>query len=72
MVGYSMVARWTLFGFYGGYRRATTSLYVYDSDQDTVKRLSENKYQAVAPFWSPDGQRIVFEEVSNFHGWFTE
>jgi len=54
--------------FMGAIEGPNSSLYIYDSNEDVIKRLSENEYQAVAPVWSPDGQRIIFQDVINFHG----
>ncbi len=58
--------------FMGAIENSFSSLYVYDTNTQTVRRLSQNKYQAVNPEWSPDGKWIVYEEVSDFHGWQTE
>ena len=58
--------------FMGAIENSQSSLYVYDSKLQVVKKLSENQYQAANPTWSPDGKWIIFEDVSDFLGWQTE
>jgi Tol biopolymer transport system component len=58
--------------FMGAIDSPTSSLYVYDQQNNVAKKLAQNTYHAVNPVWSPDGQWIIYEEVSNFHGWLTE
>jgi hypothetical protein len=58
--------------FMGAIETPSSALYVYDSNQNTLKRISQNDHQAVEPIWSPDGRWIIYKEVSNFHGWATE
>lgn len=55
--------------FMGAIDGPNSSLYIYDSNEDAVKRLSESAYQAFAPVWSPDGQWILYRDVINFHSW---
>ena len=58
--------------FMGAIESPSSSLYVYDSHKDVIKRLSQNTYQAANPTCSPNGQWIIFEGVSNFQGPVTE
>ncbi|MCL4562259.1 MAG: hypothetical protein M1281_16810 [Chloroflexi bacterium] len=50
----------------------SANLYVYDTRQDKVRRLTNGPNQDVFPTWSPDSLWVVFEEVTSFQsgaGW---
>jgi dipeptidyl aminopeptidase/acylaminoacyl peptidase len=74
--GPSSVIQWSPDGrylaFMGAIETPLSSLHIYDNSTGAIKKLSQNIHQAVNPVWSPDGQWIVYEEVSSFHGWLTE
>jgi len=43
-------------GLVGGF----TDLFIYDLDQEQLKRMTEDPYSVLQPAWSPDGSKIVF------------
>lgn len=47
-------------------------LYLYDVTLDQIQRLSSGANHAARPHWSPNGEWIVHEEVSEFTGWLVE
>ena len=63
-------ARWSPDGqhlaFVGAIDGPSADLYVYDVQNQKIKRLSDGPGQVAQIFWSPDSQRIVFEEVTDF------
>jgi len=41
-------------------RRGTRDIWIYDAERGLAQRLTEDPLDAVAPIWSPGGDRIVF------------
>ncbi|NIS81229.1 MAG: hypothetical protein GTO14_13730 [Anaerolineales bacterium] len=62
--------RWSPDGRYLAFIAAldgpSSDLYVYDTANDTVMRLTTGPNQAATPIWSPDGHWIVHQEVETF------
>ena len=58
--------------FVGAIEGPSTDVYVYDSELDTVKRLTDGPNQVGEFFWSPNSKWIVHEEISDFLGWVVE
>ncbi len=44
----------------------SSDLYVYDTADETMKRLTSGLNQAATPIWSPDGRWIIHQEVETF------
>lgn len=44
----------------------SSDLYVYDSQKDDIRRVTQGSYDAAQPLWSPDGKFIIFQQVLRF------
>jgi WD40 repeat protein len=44
----------------------SSDLYVYDTRKDQTRRITHGSYECAMPFWSPDGQFILIEQVLRF------
>lgn len=52
--------------FIAALHAASADLYLYDTIDSSVRRLTTGEHQAYDPSWSPDGRWIVHLEVANF------
>ena len=43
---------------------SSSDLYIYDSASDKIQRLTTGTFQAATPFWSPDSQWVITQEMS--------
>jgi len=73
--------RWSPDGHYLAFIAAidgiSTDLYIYDTQARLIQRLTTGSYQAATPFWSPDSQWVITQEMSavtsqNPTGWKLE
>ncbi len=64
--------RWSPDGHYLAFIAATdgtsSDLYVYDMLAKKIQRLTTGSYQAATPFWSPDSQWVITQEMSAITG----
>lgn len=60
--------QWSPDGRYLAFSAALDSInadvYIYDTQEDVIKRLTRDQHEAVVWSWSPDSQWIVYQEAS--------
>jgi hypothetical protein len=68
--------RWSPDGRYLAFVSAadgpSADLYIFDTQTQQVRRLTDGLNQVASPMWSPDGLWVIFQEVVNFSaspGW---
>lgn len=45
---------------FSGFAQGITDLYIIDADGKNLRRLTQDRYAALMPQWSPDGTRIAY------------
>ena len=52
--------------FIGALDGSHASVYIYDTNGGTIKRISQDDFQDYSPSWSPDGTRLLYLSADSF------